>query len=135
MRCARERATGARPRARFGHERVTEWLVDRLGIDCFGSVVHVEFSVFSHDMTGVELEGFGASLRSYRRRFDEALAHVGRLRRLQELGLSTSEVTDAGLKHLMGLTALKKLDLENTNVTDAGAQELQKALPKLEILR
>src|SRR3954453_23726474 len=26
-----------------------EWLVDRLGIDCFGSVVHVEFSVFSHD--------------------------------------------------------------------------------------
>ena len=112
-----------------------EWLVDRLGIDYFGSVVHVEFSVFSHDMTGVEIGGLEASLQSYRRRFDVALAHVGRLRRLEELELSISEVTDAGLKHLMGLTALKKLDLENTNVTDGGVQELQMALPKLEILR
>jgi len=111
-----------------------EWLVDRLGIDYFGSVVHVEFSVFSHDMTGVEIEGFEASLRSYRRRFDEALAHVGRLRRLEELELSTSEVTDAGLRHLMGLTTLKKLDLKNTDVTDAAVRELQRALPKLEIL-
>ena len=113
------------------------WLVDRLGIDYFGSVVHVEFNVFgTYGMTTSENAGFDATrLRSYRQRFDAALAHVGRLRRLQELELSTSEVTDAGLKHLMGLTSLKKLDLENTNVTDAGVQELQKALPKLEILR
>jgi hypothetical protein len=114
-----------------------KWLVDRLGIDYFGSVVYVEFNVFdTYGMTTSENAGFDATrLQSYRQRFDAALAHVGRLRRLEELELSTSEVTDAGLKHLMELTALKKLDLENTNVTDAGVQELQKALPKLEILR
>jgi Leucine Rich repeat len=74
-------------------------------------------------------------LQSYRRRFHAALAQVGRLRRLEELELSTSEVTDVGLKHLMGLTTLKKLDLGSTQVTDAGAQELQRALPNLEIVR
>jgi len=113
------------------------WLVDRLGIDYFGSVVYVEFNVFdAFVMTMGEDTGIDAAkLRSYRRRLDSALAQVGRLRRLEELELSSSEVTDAGLKHLMGLTALKKLGLGSTQVTDAGVQELQRALPNLEIVR
>jgi hypothetical protein len=117
--------------------RVPKWLVDRLGIDYFGAVVYVEFNVFdTYVMVKGKDAGFDAArLQSYRRRFDAALAQVGRLRRLEELKLSSSEVTDAGLKHLMGLTALKKLELGSTQVTDAGVQELQRALPNLEIVR
>ena len=58
------------------------------------------------------------------------------LTRLQLLNLHrTPAITDAGLQHLKGLTQLQKLDLANTKVTDAGVKDLQKALPKLEIVR
>ena len=78
--------------------RAPKWLVDRLGIDYFGSVVYVEFNVFdTYGMAMRQDAGFDASgLQSYRRRFDAALAQVGRLRRLEELRLSSSEVTDDG---------------------------------------
>jgi len=39
------------------------------------------------------------------------------------------------LQYLKGLTQLQWLFLDGTKVTDAGVQDLQKALPKLEILR
>jgi hypothetical protein len=53
---------------------------------------------------------------------------------LNELDLSRTWVTDAGLKHLAELKHLEKLDLSGTSVTDAGVADLQKALPKCEVV-
>jgi len=50
------------------------------------------------------------------------------LTQLRVLGLSGTQVTDAGLQHLKGLTQLRKLYLNNTKVTNAGAESLRKAL-------
>ncbi len=44
-------------------------------------------------------------------------------------------MTGAGLKELAGLNQLQGLDLRETKVTGAGGQELQKALPQVQIIR
>jgi len=44
-----------------------------------------------------------------------------------------TQIADAGLVHLTGLPALKILGLTGTQVTDAGVAELQKALPNCRI--
>jgi internalin A len=43
-------------------------------------------------------------------------------------------VTDAGVKELAPLKQLTNLFLFGTSVTDDGVQELQKALPKCEVV-
>ena len=53
------------------------------------------------------------------------MEHLKGLRQLQELGLSGTEVTDAGLEHLKGLRQLEKLDLYDTGITDAGLAHLK----------
>jgi hypothetical protein len=40
-----------------------------------------------------------------------------------------------GLEHLKGLSQLKRLGLTGTNVTDAGVEKLRQALPKCKIKR
>ncbi|QDV38837.1 leucine-rich repeat domain-containing protein [Tautonia plasticadhaerens] len=80
------------------------WLVDRLGVDFFGSVVEV-------DVIG------GGS--------DALLAHIGRLDRLDHLRFLDSDVSPAGLSRLRTLSRLKWLDLGETNVTDAGLAHLR----------
>ncbi|MGL6073408.1 MAG: NACHT domain-containing protein [Fimbriiglobus sp.] len=52
------------------------------------------------------------------------LAPLARLTMLQTLGLSSTQVTDAGLEHLATLTALQILGLNRTQVTDAGLEQL-----------
>jgi hypothetical protein len=53
------------------------------------------------------------------------LAALAKLKHLEEVILSTPDVTDAGLEHLQDLTQLKRLDLSHTRTTDAGLACLQ----------
>jgi hypothetical protein len=66
---------------------------------------------------------------------DAGLAHLEGLKNLLELNLKATHVTDAGLKYFKGLTNLRTLYLEGTKVTDKGVNQLQKALPEVEIQR
>jgi serine/threonine protein kinase len=51
---------------------------------------------------------------------DEGVAHLGKLWRLDHLGLRKTEVTDNGLAHLAHLPTIKRLNLQNTRVSDSG---------------
>jgi internalin A len=66
---------------------------------------------------------------------DEGLTHFRGLTSLKRLMLSGTRVTDAGLVHLNGLNGLSFLNLSRTQVTDGGVNELQRALPSLNISR
>ncbi len=54
---------------------------------------------------------------------------------LKELDLTGSQISDAGLEELKDLKNLRQLYLRRTLVTDAGVADLQKALPKLNVIR
>jgi hypothetical protein len=114
-----------------------KWLTGRFGTDYFGSVVYVGFDVFGTYMANLNGNGRfdAAALPSYKLRFDAALLRLGDFRRLEELDLSTSQITDSGLTHLTGLTSLRTLNLRGTQVTDAGVERLQRVLPHVRILR
>ena len=73
------------------------WIVDRLGVDAFGSVTQVSFRRLPGRPTPAEMV--------------EALAHVGHLSRLKHLTLIQTPVNDAGLAHLKGLSNLESLML------------------------
>jgi internalin A len=49
------------------------------------------------------------------------------------LGISETEVTDAGLERLEKLPDLSRLFIRDTRVTLRGVQKLQEALPNCEI--
>ena len=66
---------------------------------------------------------------------DGSLVELGKQSRLTELSLKHTKVTDAGLVHLAGLTKLQLLWLEGTAVTAAGIEQLQRALPNVQIHR
>jgi hypothetical protein len=66
---------------------------------------------------------------------DAGVKELASLPSLQVLDLRGTQVTDGGLKVLLGCRHLEKLQLSATKVTDLGVKELQKALPKCEILR
>jgi internalin A len=66
---------------------------------------------------------------------DASLEYLKGLTKLEYLYLERTPITDKGLAHLYGLTRLRSLDLSSTHVTDAGVQQLQQALPNLEIER
>jgi internalin A len=66
---------------------------------------------------------------------DKALEHLKGFTRLRTLDLAGTEVTNKGLEHLKGLSRLQTLDLSGTKVTNAGIDDLQKALPKVKIVR
>jgi Leucine Rich repeat len=115
-------------------------LVDAIGVDYFGHVT-------------------GVAISSPKPATDATLAHVGRLSRLEILGLSRSSVDDDGLAqlkglnelvyldlgdtqvsnfgiaHLAGLMKLRALNLAGTRVTDAGIKELKRTLPGVFIRR
>ncbi|MFN0054512.1 MAG: hypothetical protein ACKV0T_20235 [Planctomycetales bacterium] len=62
------------------------------------------------------------------------LANMSQLRSLW-IGLGHGRITDEGIRSLEGLEDLQELDLQKTQVTPEGVAELQKALPKLQIIR
>ena len=73
-----------------------KWIVDRLGVDAFGSVTDVSFRRPPKRPSSDEIS--------------EALAQVGHLSRLKHLSLVLTPVNDAGLAHLEGLSNLESLD-------------------------
>ena len=77
------------------------WLVDRTGVDYFGTVVRVYCNAYS-------------------RVTDDVMFHVGQLSGLRELALPASACTDTGLANLKALSNLEILDLGETQITDAG---------------
>ena len=90
------------------------WIGDRLGIDY---VDHVSAVI-------LEFRDFDLSAE---------LGHVGRLKGLEGLYLTSSNVTDEGLANIAGLRRLRKLDLSGTGVTDRGMTCLE-GLAQLEFL-
>jgi hypothetical protein len=116
------------------------WLIDHLGPDYFGRVVHVSYPEFvsaTSTAHGTIFVGTTAGLTSY---FDlpvsnAELAHLDDLTYLESLFLNGSPITDAGLIHLKKLDNLKELWLEKTQVTDEGVRELQLVLPQARMHR
>jgi len=66
---------------------------------------------------------------------DAGLAHLKGMKQLQRLYLNDTKISDAGLPHLAPLVNLQMLTVGGTKVTPAGIKDLQKALPKLKVLR
>jgi Leucine-rich repeat (LRR) protein len=62
------------------------------------------------------------------------LVYLKALTHLEVLDLSGA-ITDSDLKNLTSLTRLKSLLLADTHVTEAGSNELQRALPVLQVQR
>jgi hypothetical protein len=117
-----------------------KWLVERLNIDYFGHVTQVRL-VASHQLSDADLVRIShlkklEELDLHRSPVtDQGLVHLEGMTELQSLVLFHTGISDAGLEHLKGLTRLKTLSIENTNVSDAGVRELQRALPNLTISR
>jgi hypothetical protein len=66
---------------------------------------------------------------------DAGLAHLKDMQRLERLDLSNTAVTDQGVENLIRLTGLRTVYLKGTKVSAAGAERLNKALPKVEVVR
>jgi Leucine Rich repeat len=66
---------------------------------------------------------------------DKGIAHLEGLSNLKTLGLSSTSITDVAVGHLKALTELELLDLSNTKLTEEGIKDLQRALPKVRIVR
>jgi Leucine-rich repeat (LRR) protein len=64
---------------------------------------------------------------------DDGLANVAQFKQLETLNLSFTDIGDAGARHLNGLTKLRSLHLDGTRITDAGVENL-KTLKNLEWL-
>jgi len=66
---------------------------------------------------------------------DTGLHALPALTSLRYLTLSNTRVTDAGLLQLSKLPGLRTLKLQGVAVTDRGVAELQRALPRVQIMR
>jgi Leucine-rich repeat (LRR) protein len=66
---------------------------------------------------------------------DAGLHAVPALKSLRYLTLSNTQVTDASLVQLSKLPGLRTLKLQGVAATDRGVAELQRALPKVQIMR
>jgi hypothetical protein len=141
-----------------------EWLRKSLGIDFVADVTDLRlFHNALTDSEAEHLQGLTrlkALDLSATQITDAALVHLEGLTQLTKLNLAGTKITSAGLMHLQGLTKLEVLFLTNTQITDSGLEhfrglkklktlymsrtpqvtdvgcaELQKSLPKLEIVR
>ena len=65
---------------------------------------------------------------------DDGLEHLGGLTSLVVLSLHTTAATNAGLKHLEGLRNLETLIVPQTKITEAGAQEFNRSLPQCQVI-
>ena len=116
------------------------WLVDRIGVDYFGSITLVNLMLPESDaepllsqiehfdqLEELSLDGPGVT--------DAALVHLAGLSRLKVLDLGDTRISDAGLVHLEGLTELQDLSLafSGARISDAGLAHL-KGLTKLQNL-
>ncbi|HEX3654660.1 MAG TPA: hypothetical protein VHY91_16800 [Pirellulales bacterium] len=63
---------------------------------------------------------------------DKGLAQIAKLPNLETLRI-TGVMTDQGLRSLVGLKKLRELEIDSSNITDRGIKWLRTAMPKLEI--
>jgi Leucine Rich repeat len=91
------------------------WLIKRVGIDYFDSVVQV---VFVNDKDKCT---------------DDILRGISKLHQLQWLAIGGKKVTDSGLENLREMTSLTRLDLATAAIGDDGASHLS-GLYRLEAL-
>jgi hypothetical protein len=138
-----------------------KWLMDRFGVDYFGSVVaagattgdrlpaglmaHIarldrleEFGLYTLYLTDDEMAHIGrltklTSLFLPARVSGAGLAKLSRLHQLKKLALHGSTVNDSAMAHVIGLAKLEFLDLRGTDVTDQGLAQLRN-LPNLKML-
>jgi hypothetical protein len=84
------------------------------------------------------LQGLQALEITYGKMSDQGLKQLAGMRQLQTLFLRGEQLTDEGLQTLSGLKQLRELSLYvpggATGTTEAGRQNLQQALPGLEVL-
>lgn len=66
---------------------------------------------------------------------DAGIAHLSGLLHLEYLNLYGTSVTDKALEHLTGMKKLEQLYLWQTKVTAEGVTKLERALPKVRVLR
>jgi hypothetical protein len=90
-----------------------QWLVDRVGIDYFGTV---RMAVIGE--RGSDLD----------------MALIGQLTRLEGLIIASPKVSDAGMEHLKGLNRLESLVLWDAAISETGLSHLQ-ALRGLQSLK
>ena len=64
---------------------------------------------------------------------DESLEELIKLSNLSRLSLQVTDITDEGLKEVAKLPQLKRVQLYATKVTAEGVEELQKELPECTI--
>ena len=94
------------------------WLRTLLGDDFFGSVVKVDVTCHGTDAILEKVEEFPQIRELYLGSY-----------------LSDRKITDAGLEHVGRMTRLQTLGIGGTRVTDRGVRKLQKALPNCDIER
>jgi len=127
-----------------GRPRWPKWLVDRVGVDYFGSVVSAELFEAGSDAEMVHigrlrrleelyLYASGASHTPISRLTDAGIAHIAGLGRLRFMTLSSNRVGNPGLTHLEGLTGLEELTITMTQATPDGVAALRRSLPKLRL--
>ncbi|AGA27079.1 hypothetical protein Sinac_2786 [Singulisphaera acidiphila DSM 18658] len=128
-----------------GRPRAPKWLADRIGVDYVGNVVAVnlmpqraksqnkandetlaQVSRLGH-LESLELNGTAIT--------DAGLGHIKTLTKLRHLGLGQTLTSDAGLPYLNGMSQLVTLNLAGSRVTDDGVLELERALPRVQIIR
>jgi len=115
------------------------WLTELFGDDPFSTVVGAS----SVDPTGSDVllehvdkfSDLESLLISGRQVTGARLKKIRKLTRLKRLVLFRTGVTDAALENVKGLAGLKYLEVHRSpHVTPQGIKELQKALPKCEII-
>ncbi len=102
-----------------------KWVVDRLGVDAFGSVTDVSISRVTM-RRGAARASIGKASPD---EIEEALRLIGHLSRLKHLAVFNMPVNDGGLVHLKRLSTLESLVLRGRNeVTDAGVAHLARMI-------
>jgi hypothetical protein len=62
------------------------------------------------------------------------LSKISGFTKLVHLGMSRTDISDAGLPHLYRLRRLVELDLRGTRVTAEGVRQLKKVIPAVKAL-
>jgi Leucine-rich repeat (LRR) protein len=113
-----------------------QWLVDLVGVDYFGHVVHVFMGEQATDvelaevgqLDGLELLNAGPSRIS-----SSGMAHLEGRTRLRGLDLYGTHISGGGLSHLRGMTHLESINLNSSDVRDSDLESLTQ-LPALKDL-
>jgi hypothetical protein len=89
-------------------------------IQDLGGKINFEGGGYNVDLSGVLIE-------------DADLAYLKDVPGLREVDLRGTRISDDGLKHLHGIETMTIVKIERTTVSPQGAEQLQQALPDLDV--